>query len=68
MGKAASPYPTGHLRLYKTSRQKSDKPLTVQLEYAVNSYAIRRSTGVSTMEVDWNPKENKGRGGVRATY
>ncbi|MCM1520842.1 MAG: site-specific integrase, partial [Lachnoclostridium sp.] len=68
MGKAASPYPTGHLRLYKTSRQKSDRPLTVQLEYAVNSYAIRRSTGVSTMEIDWNPKENKGRGGVRATY
>ncbi|MCM1139319.1 MAG: site-specific integrase [Muribaculum sp.] len=68
MGKAASPYPSGHLRLYKTSRQKADKPLTVQLEYAVNSYAIRRSTGISCLEADWNPKENKGRGGVRASY
>lgn len=68
MGKTASPYPTGHLRLYKTNRKANDKPLTVQLEYTISSYVVRRSSGISSLESDWNPKENKGRGGVKASF
>lgn len=68
MGKLSRPYPTGHLRLYKTSKSKADKPLSVQIEYAAKSVAVRRSTGLTVKEKDWNPNENKGRGGVRASY
>ncbi len=68
MGKAARPFPTGHFRLYKTRQTKNDRPLVVQIEYAVKSVAVRRSTGISVKEKDWNPNENKGRGGVRASY
>lgn len=42
--------------------------MVVQIEYAVKSQAVRRSTGISTLEKDWNPNENKGRGGVRSSY
>ena len=68
MGKYSRPYPTGHYRLYKTSNSKPDKALSVQIEYAAKSVAVRRSTGISVKEKDWNPNENKGRGGVRASY
>ena len=68
MGKAARPFPTGHFRLYKTRQTNNDRPLVVQIEYAVKSVAVRRSTGISVKEKDWNPNENKGRGGVRASY
>lgn len=68
MGKTSRPYPTGHFRLYKTSKTKADKPLSVQIEYAVKSVAVRRSFGLAVKEKDWNPNENNGRGGVRASY
>ena len=68
MGKAARPYPTGHFRLYKTNRAKDGQELVIQMEYTVKSVAVRRSTGFSATEKDWNPKENSGRGGVRASY
>lgn len=68
MGKSSRPYPTGHFRLYKTSKSKADKPLSVQIEYAAKSVAVRRATGISVKEKDWNPNENNGRGGVRASY
>lgn len=68
MGKQARPFPTGHYRLYKTSRQKPGSAITVQLEYVVNSTPIRRASGYTVMEEDWNPNENRGRGGVRASY
>lgn len=68
MGKLSRPYPTGHLRLYKTSKSKADKPLSVQIEYAAKSVAVRRAIGMTVKEKDWNPNENKGRGGVRASY
>ncbi len=50
MGKAARPFPTGHFRLYKTRQTKNDRPLVVQIEYAVKSVAVRRSTGISVKE------------------
>lgn len=68
MGKSSRPYPTGHYRLYKTSKSKADKPLSVQIEYAVKSVAVRRAIGLTVKERDWNPNENNGRGGVRASY
>lgn len=68
MGKASRPSPTGHFRLYKTNRSKDEQPLVIQMEYTVKSVAVRRSTGFSVKEKDWNPKENKGRGGLRASY
>ena len=68
MGKSSRPYPTGHFRLYKTSKSKPDKALSVQIEYAAKSVAVRRATGISVKEKDWNQNENKGRGGVRASY
>ncbi len=38
MGKVARPYPSGHLRLYKTKRQKAGgAALPVQMEYVVHS-------------------------------
>lgn len=68
MGKAAKPSPTGRFRLYKTSRNKANQPLVVQIEYTVKSIAIRRSTGIYALEKDWNPKENQCRGGLKASY
>lgn len=68
MGKQARPFPTGHYRLYKTSRQKPGSAITVQLEYVVNSTPIRRASGYTVMEEDWNPNENRSRGGMRASY
>lgn len=68
MGKASNPYPTGRFRLYKTNRAKTNQPLVVQMEYSVKSVAVRRATGISVYEKDWNPKENNGRGGLRSSY
>ena len=68
MGKAPRPYPSGHFRLYKTNRQKPGAALPVQMEYVVHSRGVRRSTGVTVKECDWDPKANKGRGGLRASY
>lgn len=68
MGKTSRPSPTGHFRLYKTRRSTPGQPLSVQLEYSVKSVAIRRATGVSAKEIDWNPKENRGLGGLRSNY
>lgn len=68
MGKVARPYPSGHLRLYKTKRQKAGAALPVQMEYVVHSTPVRRSTGVTVKESDWDPKANKGRGGLKASY
>ena len=68
MGKISQTYPQGHFRLYKTNRQKPDKPYVVQIEYTVNSIAVRRSTGISVFEKDWNPAENKRRGGIKPSY
>lgn len=68
MGKISRPFPTGQFRLYKTNRAKQAKPFPVQIQYSVNSVAVRRSTGYSVMETDWNPNENKGRGGVKPSY
>lgn len=68
MGKMARPYPTGHFRLYKSKRGKTGQVLAVQIEYAVKSVAVRRSTGIFVYDKDWNPNDNQGRGGVRASY
>lgn len=68
MGKTSRPFPTGQFRLYKTKRVAPDKPYPVQIQYSVNSVAVRRYTGYSVMESDWNPSGNKGRGGVKASY
>lgn len=68
MGKVARPYPSGHLRLYKTKRQKAGAAVPVQMEYVVHSTPVRRSTGVTVKESDWDPKANKGRGGLKASY
>lgn len=68
MGKTSRPFPTGHFRLYKTKRVNQDKAFPVQIQYSVNSVAVRRNTGYSVTEADWNPNENKGRGGVRPSY
>lgn len=68
MGKAAKNSPTGRFRLYKTKRNKDGQPLVVQMEYTYKSIAVRRSTGITVKEKDWNPKENNGRGGLRSSY
>lgn len=68
MGKTSRPYPSGRYRLYKTKRNKPGQPLVVQIEYNVKSIAVRRSTGISVRATDWNPNENRGRGGVRSSY
>ena len=67
MGQAARTYPQGHFRLYRRTKDNT-KPLVVQIEYVVNSIPIRRSTGISVYEKDWNPHENKNRGGLKASY
>lgn len=68
MGKSSRPYPIGHYRLYKTNKSKADTPLSVQIEYSVKSIAVRRAIGLTVKNKDWNPNENNGRGGVRASY
>ena len=68
MGKTTRPYPTGHFRLYKTSRSKADRPMAVQIEYSFKSVAVRRATGIMAKESEWNPNENHRRGGVRSNY
>lgn len=68
MGKTSRPFPTGLFRLYKTKRVNQDKAFPVQIQYSVSSVAVRRNTGYSVTEADWNPNENRGRGGVRASY
>lgn len=67
MGKVTRTYPQGHFRLYTRTKDKT-KPLAVQLEYVVNSIPIRRATGITVYEKDWNPSENKHRGGIKASY
>lgn len=68
MGKVSKPSPTGRFRLYKTNRVKEGQPLVVQMEYTYKSEAVRRSTGITVKEKDWNPKENNGRGGLKPSY
>lgn len=68
MGKMTSVVPRGTFKLYRTSRVGKEKPLTVQIQVSVNSVAVRRATGITALEADWNPNENKGRGGVRASF
>lgn len=68
MGKNSRPYPSGYFRLYKTNRSRPGQTLAVQMEYNVNSVAVRRSTGYFVKEADWNRNENGGRGGVRSGY
>ena len=68
MGKVSRTYPLGHFRLYKTNRQKPGGPYVVQLEYVVDSIPVRRATGITVLEKDWNHRENKGRGGIKTSY
>ncbi len=68
MGKASKLSPTGRFRLYKTNRHKDGQPLVVQMEYSYKSIAVRRATGITVKEKDWNPKENNGRGGLKPSY
>lgn len=67
MGQVTRTYPQGHFRLYRRTKDNT-KPLVVQIEYVINSVPIRRSTGISVYEKDWNPHENKNRGGIKASY
>lgn len=67
MGQVTRTYPQGHFRLYRRTKDNT-KPLVVQMEYVINSIPIRRATGISVYEKDWNPGENKNRGGIKASY
>lgn len=68
MGKTARPYPTGHFRLNPKKNATVDTPLVIQLEYVVKGKPIRRSTGYTASISQWDKKNNKGRGGVNASY
>lgn len=68
MGKTSKPFPIGQFRLYKTKRVAPGKPYPIQIQYSIDSVAVRRNTGYAAMEADWNPSENKGRGGVKSSY
>lgn len=68
MGKETRPFPTGHLRLCPKKNATTDTPFVIQLEYVVQGRAVRRTTGFTASQSDWDKSANKGRGGVKASF
>lgn len=68
MGRVARKYPHGRFSLRTPVNADEEKLYPIYLCYFCEGKKIRYSTGIQTMEKDWNPNANHGIGELRASF
>lgn len=67
MGRAKREVPKGKFRLRVIGKPQRNKLYQINIEYTWNGKTIRKATGITARDDDWNPKANH-RGELRSTY
>lgn len=68
MGRPKRLYPLGKYRIRIRNGADKEKTYPIELEYTWGLDTVRRTTNIHVKASDWNPKENQGRGEIRASY
>lgn len=68
MPRTRRPYPLGKYRLRAPKDADSNNCYPVDIQYVWCKQTIRKTANFSARPMDWDPRLNNGRGGVRASF